>query len=108
MTTIRSAGAADAVSIATIVNALLSTTTIEWRQEPYSADAVSEWLAAHECVLVAEQDSEVVGLAAFGPFRDVAKWPGYRYTVENTIHVRRDHWGSGVGTELMAALIVAA
>ena len=108
MTAVRPAVTADVVPIAAIVNALLPTTTIEWRQEPYTAAAVSAWMAAHECVLVAEHASEVVGLAAFGPFRDVAKWPGYRYTVENTVHVRQDRWGSGVGTVLMTALIGTA
>ena len=98
----------DATSIAVIVNALLSSTTIEWRQEPYSEEAMLEWLAVHDCVLVAEHEGQVVGLAAFGPFRDIAKWPGYRFTVENTIHVREDCWGRGVATALMAALIEAA
>jgi phosphinothricin acetyltransferase len=54
---------------------------------------------------VAEDGGEVVGVAAFGWFRDVVKWPGYRFTVENTIHVREDRWGSGVGETLMHALI---
>jgi L-amino acid N-acyltransferase len=105
---IRAALPVDAESIASIVNALLSSTTIEWRQEPYSPEAMLEWMAAHDCVLVAQHEGQVVGLAAFGPFRDVVKWPGYRFTVENTIHVREDHWGRGVGTALMTSLINAA
>ena len=64
-----------------------------------------EWLGVHEVVLVAEDRGEVVGVAAFGWFRDVVKWPGYRFTVENTIHVRRDRWGAGVGEALMRALV---
>ena len=95
----------DAASIAVIVNALLDTTTIEWRYEHYSVDAMTEWMHAHETVLVAEVDGEVVGLAAFGPFRDVAKWPGYMFTVESTVHVREDNWRSGIGVTLMHALI---
>jgi phosphinothricin acetyltransferase len=105
MATIRPADAADADSMASIVNALLPSTTIEWRYEPYSPDAMLDWMRAHECVLVAEERGEVVGLAAFGPFRDTTKWPGYRFTVENTIHVREDHWRSGVGQALMRSLI---
>jgi L-amino acid N-acyltransferase len=108
MTSIRAAAPADAAPLAAIVNSLLTTTTIEWRHESYSAGAMSEWMAAHDCVLVAENEGEVVGLAAFGPFRDITKWPGYRFTVENTIHVRQDHWGRGVGAALMTSLINAA
>ncbi len=75
---------------------------------PRTADDVLEWLEVHEAVLVAEEQREVVGVAAFGWFRDVAKWPGYRFTVENTVHVREDRWGSGVGEALMLALIERA
>ena len=41
-------------------------------------------------------------------FRNVAKWPGYRLTIEHTIHVREDHWGSGVGRQLMETLMQRA
>ena len=108
MATIRPADAVDVDSIASIVNALLPSTAIEWRYEPYSPEAMQEWMRAHECVLVAEEQGEVVGLAAFGPFRDTAKWPGYGFTVENTVHVREDHWRSGVGQMLMRSLIDVA
>ena len=102
---VRSASTADGMAIGSILNALLATTAIEWTDTPHTADSILEWLDAHETVLVAEERGEVVGVAAFGWFRDVLKWPGYRFTVENTVHVREDHWGSGVGRELMQALI---
>jgi L-amino acid N-acyltransferase YncA len=102
---VRSSTATDAAEIAALLNALLATTTIEWTVTPRTTDDVLEWLDVHEVVLVAEDRGEVVGVAAFGWFRDVVKWPGYRFTVENTIHVRRDLWGSGVGEVLMHALI---
>jgi phosphinothricin acetyltransferase len=56
-------------------------------------------------VLVAEDHGVVVGVCAFGWFRDVVTRPGYRFTVENTVHVLQDHWRSGVGRALMGALI---
>jgi phosphinothricin acetyltransferase len=93
------------VAIGSILNALLATTAIEWTDAPRTLDSILEWLDDHETVLVAEEKGTIVGVAAFGWFRDVIKWPGYRFTVENTVHVREDHWGSGVGRELMEALI---
>ena len=100
---VRHATAADAVPIASLLNALLATTAIEWTDSPRTAGSISDWLKEHETVLVAEVRGEVVGVAAYGWFRDVVKWPGYRFTVENTIHVRERHWGAGVGRALMTA-----
>jgi L-amino acid N-acyltransferase len=105
---VRSATAADAASIASLLNAHVATTTIEWTDTPQTPNSILEWLGEHETVLVAEEQSEIVGVAAFGWFRDVVKRPGYRFTVENTIHVREDRWGSGVGQALMRALVDAA
>jgi L-amino acid N-acyltransferase len=108
MATIRTATPADASPIAEIVNALIPTTTIEWRYELHSPASMIEWMAVHDCVLVAEAEGDVVGMGAFGPFRDIVKWPGYRFAVENTIHIREDHWRSGIGRALMDALVEEA
>jgi L-amino acid N-acyltransferase len=102
---IRPAGRDDAEPIASILNAQLATTTIEWTDTPHTGDSARRWLDEHERVLVAEESGAMVGVAAFGWFRDVGKRPGYRYTVEHTIHVREDRWRSGVGRALMDALI---
>jgi L-amino acid N-acyltransferase YncA len=102
---VRPATPADAEAIATLLNALLATTAIEWTDTPHTNDAVVVWLDEHEVVLVAEDPGGVVGVAAYGWFRDAVKRPGYRFTVENTIHVREDRWGAGVGRVLMQALM---
>lgn len=105
---IRPATPADAVAISSLLNALLTTTTIEWTDEPHTADSTLEWLDEHETVLVADHHGELLGVAAYGWFRDAVKRPGYRFTVEHSIHVRQDSWGSGVGRDLMGALVSKA
>ena len=105
---IRSAAATDAAAIASILNALLSTTAIEWTDTPHTPDSILAWLDEHETVLVAEDQDDVIGVAAYGWFRDAIQRPGYRFTVENTIHVREDYWRRGVGRQLMEALIADA
>ncbi len=50
----------------------------------------------------------VVGWATYGDFRDSARWPGYRHTVEHSIHVREACWGRGVGRALVEALTTRA
>jgi L-amino acid N-acyltransferase len=102
---IRPAVSEDAEQIASILNAQLATTTIEWTEVPHTAASARQWLHEHETVLVAEERGALVGVAAFGWFRDVAQRPGYRFTVENTVHVAEDRWRSGVGRALMEALI---
>ena len=69
---------------------------------------MAEHQAAGCPLLVAEHGGEVVGFAGYGAFRDNAKWPGYRLTVEHSIHVRESHWGTGVGRALIDALIERA
>lgn len=108
MVRIRTATGADVVAIASLLNALIASTTIEWTVTPRTVADVAGWMQDHEVVLVAEDRDEVVGVAAFGWFRDVVKWPGYRFTVEHTVHVREDRWGSGVADALMHALVDAA
>jgi phosphinothricin acetyltransferase len=56
-------------------------------------------------VLVAVDDSGVIGFATFGDFR---AWPGYRFTVEHSVHIRADRRGSGIGTQLLGALFPRA
>lgn len=109
---IRDATPADVPAITRLQNALLETTTVEWRYQRHTVDQRAEWLAEHEAeghpVLVAEADGEVVGWAAYHEFRPVARWPGYRFTVENTVHVAESHWGAGVGRALMLELLERA
>ncbi len=54
--------------------------------------------------LVAEENSEIAGYAYAAPYRARA---AYRHTVEDSIYVRADRVGSGLGKLLMPALITA-
>ena len=56
-------------------------------------------------VLAAADSSGVVGFGTFGEFRS---WPGYRHTVEHSVHVRADCRGRGVGHALVQALLQEA
>ena len=50
----------------------------------------------------------VLGFASYGEFRDNQRWPGYRFTVELSIHVDEAQWGGGVGRALMTELLARA
>jgi L-amino acid N-acyltransferase YncA len=104
--------AADAAPINAIYNDTVSTTTVAWTELHEPLSTRQAWLDEQRHrgnpVLVAERDHRVVGFASYDDFRDSAKWPGYRFTVEHTIHVHQDIRGEGVGGALLDALISLA
>jgi phosphinothricin acetyltransferase len=106
---VRDATEGDLPAIRDIYNALIETTTVAWTEVPESLEQRQEWFGnqtRHDWpVVVAEDQGDVVGFAAYGAFRGQGRWPGYRYTVEHTVHVRRAAWGAGVGRALMSELI---
>ena len=55
--------------------------------------------------LVADDSGDVVGYAYAAPYR---ARPAYRHTVEDSVYVRVDRLGTGLGKQLMPALITAA
>lgn len=99
----------DLPTILAIYNDVVATSTAIYRDEPATLDDRRAWwsarTAAGDAVLVAAEGADVIGFAAFGEFR---AWPGYRYTVEHSVHVRSDRRGQGVGGALMRPLIARA
>jgi L-amino acid N-acyltransferase YncA len=53
-------------------------------------------------VLIARDAQGVAGFATFADFRT---WPGYRFTVEHTVHVRGDGRSRGTGSALVRELL---
>jgi L-amino acid N-acyltransferase YncA len=106
---VRDAREEDLAGVLAIYNDVIATTTAVYRDDPATLEDRREWWQARVVqgypVLVAVEDGAVVGLASFGDFR---AWPGYRYTVEHSVHVRADRRGSGVGQALMQPLILRA
>jgi L-amino acid N-acyltransferase len=106
---IREAAAGDVPGILAIYNDVMATSTAIYRDEPATLEQHLAWwqqrVALGYPVLVAEDDAGVAGFASFGDFRP---WPGYRFTVEHSVHVRADCRGRGVGVQLMQPLIARA
>ena len=109
---IRDATPADAPAINALYNALIGTTTVAWTEHHEPLPARQAWLdqqtRAARPVLVAEVDGAVIGFASYGDFRGAGKWPGYRFTVEHTIHVDGAHQGRRIGAALMEELMARA
>jgi L-amino acid N-acyltransferase YncA len=109
---IRDAVRADMPAVRDLYNALIPTTTVAWTDTPETLRQRRAWFRRQRRrgrpVLVAEHDGAVVGFATYEDFRGAGKWPGYRHTVEQTVHVAEAHWGSGVGRALFDALLTRA
>jgi L-amino acid N-acyltransferase YncA len=48
---------------------------------------------------------DLLGFPSLGTFR---AWPAYKYRVEHSVHVPRDHRGQGLGRVLLQEVIAAA
>ena len=107
--TIRDAVETDLPGILEIYNDVIATSTAIYRDSPATLEDRAAWwrakLAPGYPTLVAGDSGRVIGFATFGDFRP---WPGYRFTVEHSVHIHRDHRGRGVGTALMHPLIARA
>lgn len=106
---IRDAVQSDLEQITAIYNDVLKNTTAIYNDRPATVEERISWwrsrLAQGYPVLVAEDDGTIAGFATFGDFR---AWPGYRYTVEGTVHIHSDARGKGVGTDLLKAILARA
>ena len=106
---IRPATEADLPAITAIYNEVIATSTAIYADDPLTIEDRAAWFAARRAagypVLVMEEGGEVLGLSTFGDFR---AFPGYRHTVEHSVHVRADARGKGFGSALVAALFEPA
>lgn len=93
-----------------ILNDAIETSTALFDYKPRVLASMEGWFKAKQAgafpVIGAESASgELIGFASYGTFRG---WPAYKYTVEHSVYVHRDHRGQGLGPELMRQLIAAA
>ena len=107
---IESATPADAAAVAAIYAHHVRHGTASFEIEPPSeaemAERMAKVLGAGKLWLVARDPSgRVLGYAYASQFRDR---PAYRYACENSIYIRHDRRGEGIGRALLALLIVAA
>jgi phosphinothricin acetyltransferase len=97
-------------AILEILNDAILTSTALYDYKPRSPESMRGWLAAksagnYPVIGVEDERGTLMGFASYGPFR---AWPAYKYSVEHSVYVQRDHRGKGLGLSLMRRLIEAA
>ena len=103
---LRQAVDADLDTILAIHNDAIRHSTALWTDTVVDRSDREEWLAtrtaAGDAVLVAVDNGEVAGYAAYAPWR--AKY-GYRNTVEDSVYIAARYQGRGIGRALLVELI---
>lgn len=103
---IRKALETDLPGILGIYNDAILNTTALYTYEPMTLPMLQQWFADKTAknlpIYVACIDDQVAGFASYGPFRP---WPAYKYTVEHSIYVHKDHRRKGLAKKLLHILI---
>lgn len=95
----------DVPGMLAIYNEVIANSTAIYSEQAVTLEDRQAWLRSREAqkfpVLVACDESGVLGYSSFGDFR---AWPSYRFTVELAVYVRSDRRRSGIGRQLVEGL----
>src|SRR5919202_3245024 len=107
---VRPAVPSDLPGILAIYNEVIRNSAAVYALDPVTLDERRAWFEGRQALgypaLVAAGDDDVLGFASFEDWRGA--WPGYRDTVERSVHVRADRRGSRTGSGLVEALLPLA
>lgn len=106
---IRDARIEDLPVILDIYNEVILNSTAVYCDDPVTLEERMSWFEGRRKlgypVLVADVDGQVAGYSSFGDFRS---FPGYRFSIEHSVHLAPAFRGHGHGAALVEALFPAA
>jgi L-amino acid N-acyltransferase YncA len=109
MINIRRAIEDDLQQMLVIYNEIIANTTAVFQYDLHTLEMRKEWFAQKQKegfpVFVAQENEELVGFSTIGAFRN---WQAYKFSVENSVYVKADKRGKGIGKLLLKPLIDAA
>jgi L-amino acid N-acyltransferase len=97
-------------AILDIFNEAIENSTALYDYKPRALESMTPWFAnkqANQFPVVGAVDAQgtLLGFASYGTFR---AWPAYKYSVEHSVYIHKDHRGKGLGMRLMQELIKRA
>ncbi len=99
-----------AAAILDILNDAIVHSTALYDYQPRQMQNMVTWFdakrAGHFPVIGIEDEQGT--LLAFGSYGAFRAFPAYKYTVEHSVYVHKDHRGHGLGAHIMQALMTAA
>ncbi|MBX2866070.1 MAG: GNAT family N-acetyltransferase [Leptolyngbyaceae cyanobacterium MAG.088] len=101
---------AHAIAILDILNEAIVNSTALYDYKPRTLDSMVHWFESKQngnfpVIGAVNENSILLGFASYGTFR---AWPAYKYSIEHSIYVHRQHRGKGIGYALMQQLIATA
>jgi L-amino acid N-acyltransferase YncA len=93
-----------------ILNDAIVTSTALYDYQPRTPDNMAAWFQVKQAgrfpvIGAVDERGTLLGFASYGSFR---AFPAYKYTVEHSVYVHKDHRGHGLGRALMEQVIASA
>jgi len=99
-----------AEAILEILNDAIVNSTALYDYEPRDMAAMQRWFDAktagnYPVIGAVDETGELLGFASYGTFR---AYPAYKYTVEHSVYVHKNHRGKGLAPQLIEAILAEA
>lgn len=110
--TVRLASLGDAEQIRQIYNYEVSNTTATFDLVPRSLEDQKQWIAdrngAFAAIVAVDTTDELGDIVGFGSLSPYKERAAYRTSVEDSVYVRRDRNGEGIGKLILSELLRVA
>lgn len=105
-TTLRPAVREDAPALQSIYNVEVAGSTVTFDLVPRTVEEQAAWIddhsGGHPAIVAVDESDQVVGFGSLSPYKER---PAYFTTVEDSVYVRAEERGHGVGHQILVELV---